>query len=85
MKNSDQPIHPCIMQQIGENDFRLSKDKDEKAYNIPVSGLTKREHFTVLIFASRIQGSFNHPTDHTMYELSTKDADELLKQLEKNK
>ncbi len=45
MKNADQPIAPCIMQKVGEHDYRLSKPNDPKEWHTPVHGLTKREYF----------------------------------------
>ena len=55
MKNSEQPIYPCIMQKVGENEFRLHKDGDEKMYRIPMAGLTKREYFAGLAMQGILQ------------------------------
>ena len=48
MNNSEQPIYPCIYQQVGENTFRPSKDNDPKEYKTPMGGLTKREYYSGL-------------------------------------
>ena len=45
MENSKQPIYPCMMQQVGEQSYRLHKDGDAKEHRIHMQGLTKREHF----------------------------------------
>lgn len=51
MKTKDQPINPCMMQQVGENEYRLHKPSDGNQYNSPQAGLTKREHASILILA----------------------------------
>jgi hypothetical protein len=51
MKTKDQPINPCIIQQVGEDAFRLRKESDPNGYQFPQMGLTKREHASILILA----------------------------------
>lgn len=51
MKTKDQPINPCVMQQVGKNEYRLQKPNDDDQYNSPQMGLTKREHASILILA----------------------------------
>lgn len=52
MKVKDQPINPCMMQQVGENEYRAHKPSDGMSlWTTPQSGLTKREHASILILA----------------------------------
>lgn len=49
MKNANQPISPCIMQKVGDNNYRLSKGNgDPKEWQVPMAGLTKLEYFTAM-------------------------------------
>ena len=57
MKLKDQPISPCMMQQVGENQYRLHKPSDGNSYNSPQMGLTKREYFT----AKAMQAILSNP------------------------
>jgi len=51
MKTKDQPINPCVIQQVGEDIFRLRKESDPNSSQLPQMGLTKREHASILILA----------------------------------
>ncbi len=94
MKNSEQPITPCMMQQVGETTFRANRYNDPKEYNRPMIGLTKREHFA----AMAMQGLLSNPDwmnehegqkyimqDSVISEVAIKIADALLKELEREK
>lgn len=67
MKNSDQPISPCMMQRVADGDtknsFRLHKEGDDKSYRTPMPGLTKREYFAAKalqgLMVQSIPGSHN--------------------------
>jgi hypothetical protein len=45
MEKKDQPIYPTMMQQVGNDSFRMAKPNDPKEWNVPCAGLTKREWF----------------------------------------
>jgi fructosamine-3-kinase len=88
MKLKDQPITPCMMQQVGENQYRLHKPSDGNSYNSPQMGLTKREYFV----AKAMQGLLSNPEWMKVYqkekylmqsqivaEVATSMADECLK------
>ena len=86
MKNADKPINPVMMQQVGENEFRASKPSDQKEWNIPTEGLTKREYYAGLAlqgtcsnqeFLKNLNGDPN-----LVIKACIEIADELLKQLE---
>jgi len=86
MKNSDQPISPCIMQKVGDNSYRLSKgDGDPKEWRVPMSGLNKREYFA----AKAMQGLLSNPgqIDTTNFEWVAQNAvgyaDAILEELDK--
>lgn len=82
MKNSEQPITPCIMQQVADNEYRLHKEGDAREHRIPMIGLTKREYF-----AAKAMGSLLIKFPEKSSEWISREAlsivDELLKQLEK--
>ena len=50
MKNSETPIHPLILRQTGENEFKVATEKDQREGIFLSSsyGLTKREYFAAL-------------------------------------
>lgn len=52
MKNANKPISPCMMQKVGDDDYRASKNNDPKEWNVATEGLTKREYFA----AKALQG-----------------------------
>ena len=83
MKNSEQPVHPCIMQQVGENDYRLHKDGDAREHRIPMKGLTKREYFVGIALRELIGESqyVNKVRYNKIAERAIELADEVLKQL----
>jgi hypothetical protein len=89
MENSKQPIYPCIMQQVGDNDYRLHRDSDAREHRIPMMGLTKREHFASIAMQGLLAGhaideKFSSGVD-TVAKFAIEYADELLKQLAEGK
>lgn len=88
MKNADQPINPCLMQQVGDDSFRANKPNDPKEWNIPMAGLTKREYFAGLamqgLCSTSVKGTFETIEDmyNSVATHSVKIADALLTQLE---
>lgn len=48
MKNADKPISPCLMQKIGDTEYRANKYSDPKEFIVPCEGLTKREYFAAM-------------------------------------
>ena len=85
MENSEQPITPYMMQQVGETSFRANKPNDPKEYNVPMVGLTKREYFAGLAMQSYFGGEFTGQSGMShkvIAETCILMADELLKQLE---
>ena len=86
MKNADKPINPVMMQQVGENEFRASKPSDQKEWNIPTEGLTKREYFAGLAMQGILaNSSLNNLKEETVAEISVLCADKLLENLENTK
>lgn len=92
MKNSEQPITPCMMQQVGEETFRANKHNDPKEYNIPMIGLTKREYMAsqalsglLSIYENNEQNPIVPNEDNVKYmaKLAVKAADALLEELNK--
>jgi hypothetical protein len=86
MKNGDQPINYCMMQQVGDTSFRANRFNDPKEYNRPMIGLTKREYFAALAMQSYAGGEYigQRGMPHEMIaEWSVKMAEALLKELEK--
>ena len=90
MENSKQPINPCLMQQVGEDYFRLNKSLDPEDYTIPCSGLTKREYFAGLAMQGllttkgvEIDKSYASKEPVDVIKKAIQYADELLKQLDK--
>lgn len=81
MKNSDKPINPCLMQQVGENEFRASRENDPKEWRIPTEGLTKREYFAGLMLQGILASGFQTTMEKNV-EAAIEHTDELLKQLE---
>jgi len=61
MKNGDQPINYCMMQQVGDTSFRANRFNDPKEYNRPMIGLTKREYFAAMAMNS-IHDEVSHLT-----------------------
>lgn len=90
MKNSEQPINPCMMQQVGDDSYRAHKEGDPKGYRIPMAGLTKREYFAGLAMQGLLvnyvnNGQYASYTDQPdVAHIAVQVADELLKQLENN-
>lgn len=89
MKNSEQPITPCMMQQVGENSFRANRYNDPKEYNKPMIGLTKREYFAAMAMQGLLVNYFsngqygNHVNYPMVSEIAIRCADEILAELEK--
>ena len=93
MENSDKPIYPCMMQQVGDNSFRAAKPNDPKEWNMPMEGLTKREYFAAMAMQGILANeSFidrqatekgNETLNQRIGQVSVMMADELLKALEK--
>ncbi|QNS40208.1 hypothetical protein H0S70_07285 [Chryseobacterium manosquense] len=89
MNNADKPINPCLMQQVGDNEFRANKPNDPKEWNVPTAGLTKREYFAGIAMQGLL-ASFTEKASNGMWGTEVKEtvksavdyADELLKQLE---
>ena len=93
MNNADQPINPCLMQQVGDDSFRPNRYNDPKEWNKPMAGLSKREHFAGLFLQGilsaqtelRANGNDNHTYNGSIESIVSESlsiADELLKQLE---
>jgi hypothetical protein len=91
MKNANKPISPCLMQIVGDNEYRAAKINDPVEYNVPTEGLTKREYFA----AKAMVGIITNPNvtvdlalqeDHIAFSLVAQHAvnmaDALLKELE---
>jgi len=88
MKNSEQPITPCLMQQVGEDSFRANRHNDPKEFNRPMIGLTKREYFAAMAMQGMLASGITIDVDkdrpfQTRAQTCIMMADELLKQLEK--
>ena len=88
MKNADKPINPIK----GADDLFYNEQGESYIKQFkPLLGLTKREFFSVLamqgLLALPDKGTYNSFDEaiERICELSIKFADELLKQLEKNK
>ncbi len=64
-----------------KNEFRASKPSDQKEWNIPTEGLTKREYFAGLAMQGLLASNNGQSIDYLIHQ-SIKAADELLKQLE---
>lgn len=47
MDNKNRPVYPCIMQKVGENEYRAARPGDSTLYQFPMEGLTKRELFAL--------------------------------------
>lgn len=84
MKNANKPINPVMMQQVGENEFRASKDNDPIEWRFPTEGLTKREYFAGLAMQGILASGFQTTTGKII-ESAIEHADELLKALENEK
>jgi hypothetical protein len=54
MKNSEQPITPTLLRQVGQNEYRVASEKDSREGQFLSShlGLTKREYFAGLALSS---------------------------------
>ncbi|WP_312306497.1 hypothetical protein [Chryseobacterium sp.] len=90
MKNANKPINPVMMQQVGENEFRASRDNDPIEWRFPTEGLTKREYFAGLALQGLIANSSLCPfIEQGDREILAQEAvimsDELLKALENEK
>lgn len=66
MKNADKPIHPCMMQKVGDNEYRASKLNDPKEFNVPMEGLTKREYFMAKILQGLLAAGMDVEYDHVV-------------------
>jgi hypothetical protein len=96
MKNANKPISPCLMQQVGDNEYRAAKKFDPVEYTVPMEGLTKREYFAGLASQGFITAAFGsaesaarldlvlNGQDVTsgIAEMAVAMADALLKELE---
>jgi hypothetical protein len=74
MKNSEQPISPCILQQIGKDSFRLSKPNDPKEYQLPVMGLTKLEYASIEAMKGLLAADAKYGGKTNEYKLLAIDA-----------
>jgi Pyruvate/2-oxoacid:ferredoxin oxidoreductase gamma subunit len=86
MENKNQPIHPVMMQKIGNNDYRAHQLGDPKQYTIPMAGLTKRELIAAMAmqgYLASFAGSHSDPSAESVAVHSVGYADALLKELEK--
>lgn len=87
MKNSEQPISPITLRQIGDNDFRIATEKDirEGQFLKSFGGITKREYFAGLAMQSMC--GFDLGQDNVVAKEYAKRsvvmADALLAELEK--
>lgn len=56
----NEPISPCLLQRVadGPNGLRANKPSDPKEWNVPMSGLSKREYFA----AMAMQGILSNPS-----------------------
>lgn len=77
MKNSEQPAHPLEAFK-DPNRGHGEPDRSHPAY----MGLTKREYFAGLAMQALLSNSDTCDSEH-LYENCVRNADELLKQLEK--
>lgn len=82
MENGKQPIHPCTMQRIGENEYRLHRDNDPKEHRISVNGLTKREYFAAMAMQGILAASLGVISAESLAKAAVGSADALLKALE---
>ena len=84
MKNSEQPIAPITLRQIGDNDFRIATEKDirEGQFLKSFGGITKREYFAGLAMQGII--SLNGGSPNGIAETAMQYADALLLELEKS-
>ena len=65
MEELKEPITPAMMQQVGYNEFRLSKEGDPKEWNEPCKGITKGEYFALEILKTLMQTVYKDETlDH---------------------
>lgn len=85
MKNSEQPINPITLRQIGDNDFKVATEKDirEGMYLISYGGLTKREYFAGLAMQGFASAEIEFNGVKEMARSAVLFADTLLAELEK--
>ena len=85
MKNADQPIFPCMMQQVGESEYRAHKDGDAREWRLPVAGLTKRELFAAMAMQGELAsyGPDPGPRTSSVARFSVEMADALIAELNK--
>jgi len=87
MENKDRPIYPCMMQQIGDHEFRLSMPKDDPRWHMPMAGLTKREYFAAMALQGKLSqqpsGFYSVVDAQAVAMDAVKLADALLAELEK--
>lgn len=90
MQLADQPINPCLVNQVGANEFRLSKPNDPKEHQYPQMGLSKREYFAGMFvqailsnpyLTERIAGNNGMPAGDPVVEIALNIADKLLDNL----
>jgi hypothetical protein len=85
MENKDQPIYPAMMQQVGNESYRLARTNDPKEWNVPCIGLTKREYFAAMAMQGLLSHSMDWVNDEQGWcaENAVRLADDLLTELSK--
>lgn len=81
MDNKNQPASPLMMQKIGDNEYRPSIPGDDKLWNTPMAGLTKREWFAGMALAGLSQNWDKGNHDIALNAVLI--ADEVMAALEK--
>lgn len=90
MKNSEQPINPTLLRQVGHNEYRVVSEKDSREGMLLSSylGLTKREYFAAMAMQGLLvnfnaHGYYGNSDHHPCVgHIAVQCADELLKAIE---
>lgn len=93
MKNGKQPIAPSLWAKFGDgaDDYKPTRDDAKNGYEIKFGGLTKREHFSILLMQSLVSNADRHSQQgdcqtwnyQHLSEIAIQGADFLLAELEK--